>query len=181
MNITRQFVMPNKWTFQMKPVRELLDRLVGNGAGWIDPFSGESERAEHSNDFNPNRPSTRHCEAIEFVQGLAKDDWWSGVLFDPPYTPEQMKRSYTEIGTPKVPHEVTKRQFADVKDCLSLLLPVGATVICFGWNTAGFGKGRGFELKEVHILNHGGRHNDTLITVECKKPTSQTTFPYQSA
>ena len=41
-------------------------------------------------------------------------------------------------------------------------------VISFGWNTAGIGKTRGFEIKRTLIVPHGGSKNDTLCTVEIK-------------
>lgn len=28
--------MPNKFTFQIKPIKEILSRYVGDGIGWID-------------------------------------------------------------------------------------------------------------------------------------------------
>ena len=167
MKITRVFTMPDRFTFKMKPVEEILMRLVGDGSGWIDPFSGESRLAQHRNDFNPDRPCETHLDALDFVKGFTPGKY-SGVLFDPPYSPEQMKRSYDEIGVPKVPYDVTIYQYGDVKDWLAHILPCDALAICFGWNSCGLGKGRGFKLLEIHMLNHGGRHNDTIVTVEKK-------------
>ena len=41
-------------------------------------------------------------------------------------------------------------------------------VLCFGWNSAGVGKTRGFELKEILLVPHGGSKNDTICTYEEK-------------
>ena len=41
-------------------------------------------------------------------------------------------------------------------------------VMCFGWNSAGIGKVRNFEMIEILMVAHGGSHNDTLVTVERK-------------
>jgi hypothetical protein len=49
-----------------------------------------------------------------------------------------------------------------------MLKPKGIA-ICFGWNTSGFGKSRGFVLERILLLAHGGAHNDTMITVERKR------------
>jgi hypothetical protein len=38
----RVWAMPNKWTFQIQPIRELIYKYVGDGKGWIDPFAGEN-------------------------------------------------------------------------------------------------------------------------------------------
>lgn len=37
-----------------------------------------------------------------------------------------------------------------------------------GGRSSSFGKKRGFELKRILIVAHGGSHNDTLVTVEKK-------------
>ena len=41
--------------------------------------------------------------------------------------------------------------------------------LCFGWNSNGVGKTRGFEMQEVLIVPHGGSKNDTICTVERKE------------
>jgi hypothetical protein len=43
--------MPDKWTFRIKPIKELLAKYVGDGKGWIDPFSGQNSLAEFTNDL----------------------------------------------------------------------------------------------------------------------------------
>ena len=40
--------------------------------------------------------------------------------------------------------------------------------MCFGWNSNGVGKVRGFEIIEILLIAHGGSHNDTIVTVERK-------------
>jgi hypothetical protein len=41
-------------------------------------------------------------------------------------------------------------------------------VLCFGWNSNGVGKTRGFKLEEILLVAHGGHHNDTICTAERK-------------
>ena len=48
----------------------------------------------------------------------------------------------------------------------------GGKAICFGWNSNGLGKGRGFELLKVLLVAHGGSKNDTIVTVERKGNSS---------
>ncbi len=48
------------------------------------------------------------------------------------------------------------------------MIKVGGYAISFGWNSSGFGKKRGFEIIEILLVAHGGRHNDTIVTVERK-------------
>ena len=41
-------------------------------------------------------------------------------------------------------------------------------VICFGWNSNGVGKTRGFDMEKILLIAHGSRRNDTIVTVETK-------------
>lgn len=43
-----------------------------------------------------------------------------------------------------------------------------------GWNSAGFGKVRGYVFEEILLVAHGGAHNDTIVTVERRMTSSQT-------
>ena len=63
MTITRYQAPPNRWTFTIKPVQQLLHRYVGDGKGWVDPFAGLHSPAELTNDLNPDLPSAYHLLA----------------------------------------------------------------------------------------------------------------------
>ncbi len=89
--------MPSKHTFTIKPIRALLNRYVGNGANWIDPFAGENSPAEITNDLNPSKPTKYHLHALDFAKMLEGDNY-NGVLFDPPYSIQQVKQCYEGIG-----------------------------------------------------------------------------------
>jgi organic radical activating enzyme len=56
------------------------------------------------------------------------------------------------------------------KENIARILKVGGVCLCFGWNTNGIGKSRGFEMTDILIVAHGGSKNDTLCTKEVKKP-----------
>ena len=161
----RVWIMPNKWTFEMKPVSDLLYRY-GVGKNWIDPFAGISSPAEITNDLNPKRPTQFHLDAKDFIIQL--DKIYSGVLFDPPYSLRQLKECYDSIGIGHVSYDDTTSFPNNIKDLLSPKIDIGGYAISFGWNTVGFGLHNGFELREILILCHGGKHNDTLVTVEQK-------------
>lgn len=53
-------------------------------------------------------------------------------------------------------------------DPVSPKIKISGYAICFGWNSVGFGKQRGFEIIEILLICHGGHHNDTIVTVERK-------------
>jgi len=167
MNINRVWAMPNKWTFTIKPIADLLARYVGDGLGWADPFAGENSPAEYTNDIDPNRKAKTNLEASEFARGLNGDI--KGILFDPPYSLEQLKRSYENIGRKFTMRDgQIANRWTELKDILSRALIPGGIVISFGWNSEGFGKGRGFMLEEILLVAHGSGHNDTIVTVERK-------------
>lgn len=165
MKITRVWAMPNKWTFTIKPIRELISKYVGDGKGWIDPFAGENSMAEITNDLNPDRPAMHHMHAKDFVQQLQGK--YKGILFDPPYSIRQTKECYEAFGYQML-KEDTQKFPNNVKKAVADKIEVGGLAICFGWNSGGFGKDLGFEMIEILLVPHGGHHFDTIVTVERK-------------
>jgi len=166
MIINRVWAMPNRWTFKIKPIQELLKRYHV-GLGWIDPFCGECSPAEFKNDLNPNNKHAEyHLEAIDFLNLL---DWRvSGALFDPPYSLTQVARSYSQIGLKFKSKENPTGGFPKVRRKLAEILPDNSYCISCGWNTCGLGKKNNFKIVEILIICHGGNHNDTLVVVEQK-------------
>lgn len=164
--IRRVWAMPNKWTFKIPVIMELVQRYAGIGLGWADPFAGQSNFAEHRNDLNPVHNQPYQCEALTFLEGLPYV--LNGVIFDPPYSLTQVSRSYQDMGLKFKGKENPTGGFPLVRDKIADLVRLGGHVISFGWNTVGMGKKRGFEQVEILIVCHGGNRNDTLCTVERK-------------
>jgi peptide methionine sulfoxide reductase MsrB len=163
MTINRMWAMPSKDTFTIKPIQEILEKY-NVGIGWVDPFAGDYSPAEVTNDLNPLKPTKYHLNAVDFASII--EGPFKGCVFDPPYSPRQMKECYNSIGLSftkengqEAPH------FAKVKDILKD--KITDYVINFGWNSSGFGKSRGFEIVEILMVNHGGNgHPDTIVTIE---------------
>lgn len=167
MTYNRVWSMPNKWTFQIPPIAELVSRYVGDGKGWIDPFAGETSPAEFTNDLNLERKTTHHMDALDFLRSFTGH--YKGVLFDPPYSLRQVKECYESLGrdfTFEDSHDVGR--WTKHKLNIARLLPVGGLVLSFGWNSQGMNKQNGFEVIEGLLVCHGGAHNDTIVTVEMK-------------
>jgi len=162
---SRYWSMPSQWTFTIPPIRKLLDRHVGDGVGWVDPFAGENSPAEITNDLNPDRKATFCMKAENFIQTL--EGQYKGVLFDPPYSNRQIKECYEGVGI-KFSKKDAERMFSMEKRMLAEKVQVGGLAICFGWNSGGMGKRLGFEMIEVMLVHHGGVHHDTIVTVERK-------------
>lgn len=165
MIIERKWSMPNKWTFQIKPIAELLKEEMTGGI-WVDPFAGEHSPANITNDLNPERPTMYHMDAIDFLRTFG-DESVDGVLYDPPYSQRQVKECYDSIqGSLKWDGRMTF--WSESKKEVARIVKPGGKVICFGWNSMGVGMKRGFEMTRILLVPHGGSRNDTICTVERK-------------
>jgi len=172
----RVWCMPNHLTFRITPITKLLVEEVTCGL-WLDPFANDNrireiiqspEASFVTNDLNPDFPTDYHLDALAFLKQF-RDNSVDGVLYDPPYSPRQITECYQKVGLP-VTNKTTQASFWSLqKDEIARVVKPGGKVICFGWNTNGCGKKRGFELVRILDVPHGGHHNDTLVTVEIKK------------
>jgi len=166
MIINRVWAMPNKHTFTIKPIAELLGRYVGNGYGWLDPFAGFNSPAEVKNDLNPKIPINYHYDALAFLKNIG-DVTHKGILLDPPYSITQARQCYDGFGFNELKIKPTSMKYwASVKDNMARIIIPGGLVICCGWSSMGLGKNRGFEMVEILLVPHGGSKNDTIVTVE---------------
>lgn len=163
----RIWAMPDQWTFRIKPIAKLLKEEVTPGV-WVDPYAGMYSPAKITNDINPGSPAKFHLDALEFLQQQANASA-DGVLFDPPYTLRQLKECYENARQTKAPAYIFNAKYnADQKDEIARIVKPGGKVICFGYNSIGIGKTRGFELLRGLLVPHGRMHNDTIVTVERK-------------
>lgn len=172
MLIKRVWAMPSAWTFNIKPIKQLLYKHVGSGmlidGLWCDPFAGKNSPAQETNDINSKRPSKYHMDALEFLK-MWPDDHFDGVLFDPPYSITQAKEHYEGHGIDQLTIKPTSMDYwSGCKDEIKRIVKPDGKAICFGWNSMGLGKKRGFVMVEVLLVPHGGSKNDTIVTVEEK-------------
>jgi hypothetical protein len=173
MKIERIWAMPNKWTFTIKPINDLLLEEIGafpmfiKGI-WLDPFAGMNSPAQIRNDLNPKANAEFHEEALEFLK-KQKDNSVDGILLDPPYSPRQLKECYENIGK-SIEGNYTQCTFwSEIKNESARILKPNGKAICFGWSSMGLGINRGFEMTRILLVPHGGSKNDTICTVEIKK------------
>ena len=154
--IERVWAMPSRWTFTIKPIKELLEEEV-SGDFWIDPFCGENgeKYARFTNDIEMGGE-----DALTYLKGFVKSNA-DGVLYDPPYSITQArmygKKEFSSM-----------KYWADCKNEIARITKKNGRVICFGWNSMGLGKGRGFKMERILLVAHGGSKNDTICTVETK-------------
>jgi hypothetical protein len=105
MRIERIWSMPSKNTFEIKPIKEMLDEEITVGL-WIDPFANKNKLASVTNDLNPEYDTTHHLDALDFLK-LFKDQEVDGVLYDPPFSVRQSSECYKKFGI-EVTQEMTR-------------------------------------------------------------------------
>lgn len=174
MVIDKSFDVANKWTFQIPSIARLLERYVGNGIGWVDPFAGETSPAEFTNDINPSRPTKYHLYADEFCKIIEGN--FNGVLFDPPYSYRQITECYQDLNIKASQLDTSANFYNRVMNAITPKIKLGGIAISFGWNSNGFGKSRGFRQLEILLVAHGMHHNDTICVVEEKIYEQQNLF-----
>lgn len=166
--LRKKWAMPNKKTFDIKPINEFIERHLTNGI-WLDPFSNQSRFASRTvtNDLNQAFKCDYNLHAIDFLK-LFSDCSVDGVLYDPPYSPRQVKECYDSIGLHVTQKDTQSSFWADIKFQISRVLKPDGKCISFGWNSGGIGKSLGFQQQEILLVAHGGMHNDTICVLEYK-------------
>jgi len=147
MIINRIWAMPNKRTFKIKPIKELIKKHKNKGDLVLDPF-----------------PFEYKIDATDFMK-KCEDNIFDLGLLDPPYSPRQLKECYKGKGE----YDTKASTWSNWKNLMAKKIRKGGKVISFGWNTGGLGMRRGFKIIEILLVPHGGQHNDTICVVEVKE------------
>jgi tRNA1(Val) A37 N6-methylase TrmN6 len=157
--------MPTADTFDCKPLGALVRRYLRGVS--IDPFARNKTWATHTNDLNPQTAAQHHMDAADFLRLLVDQGVQADVvIFDPPYSPRQIKECYDGIGKKMAQMDAFRTHWKPERDAIGKLLKPDGVVLSFGWNTIGMGTKRGFEPIELVVVCHGPGHNDTLGLVE---------------
>lgn len=165
MEINRTWQMPNKNTFQIKPIKELIEKYAFGTI--IDPFANSNKLGTITNDLDEQYDTDYHMDALDFLKKF-DDESVDTVLFDPPFTPRQVSECYKKLGK-TVNMETTQASYWTnlKKEIRRIVKPNGIVITCC-FNSGGIGKKYGFEIQEILLVAHGGWHNDTIVTVDKK-------------
>lgn len=163
--------MPNSRTFAIKPIKEFVLKYINQypdrARVVVDPFANDCKYGTITNDLNPKFETTYHLDALDFLK-LIPTETADVVLYDPPYSLRQVKECYEGVGI-TVTAEHTKSSWrAKHLDEIKRILKPNGVCLCFGWNSNGVGKTRGFKMEEILLVAHGGSKNDTICTAERK-------------
>lgn len=165
---SRKWAMPNSATFSILPIKEFVERNIAGKEIILDPFAGGCKYGTVTNDLNPDVDTDYHLDALDFLKQFP-DNYADCVLYDPPYSLRQVSECYKGVGR-EVTMETTQASWrARHLDEIARVLKVGGIALCFGWNSNGVGKKRGFEIQEILLVPHGGSKNDTICTFEIKR------------
>jgi len=163
--IERAWAMPNKNTFEIKPIRIFIEENL-DGTIILNPFANRSTYGI-TNDIDPQYNTDYNMDALDFLK-IFSDNSVDFILYDPPFTPRQIAESYKKFKK-TVNMETTQASYwANHKREISRISKLNSKVITFGWNSGGIGKKYGFEIKKILLVAHGSWHNDTICTLEHK-------------
>ena len=168
MKMSRAWAMPNKNTFSIKPINELVTRLTKESKYSLDPFSNGFNYATFTNDLDTSMEADCHVDAFDFLKEVTSKAGIDLVLFDPPYSPRQVSECYKQLGKTVNMQTTQSSYWTKLKKEIARLVIPGGKVLTCGWNSGGIGKTLGFEIEEILLVAHGGWHNDTICTVERK-------------
>lgn len=130
MNITRQWAMPNKNTFSIKPIKQLIERYVKPDLVSVDPFANISRIATITNDLDTQYDTDYHLEALDFLKTFENDSI-DLVLYDPPYSPRQVSESYKSLGRTVNMKTTQSSYWSKQKDEIARILkPNGICISC---------------------------------------------------
>lgn len=95
MIISREWAMPNSKTFNIKPIKSIINKYAHGII--IDPFANDSKIATITNDLNPECDTDYHMDATDFLK-IFSNGSIDTVLYDPPYSPRQVSECYKNLG-----------------------------------------------------------------------------------
>jgi hypothetical protein len=169
MKFSRFWGMPTKDTFDCKPIGNFIKQYLTNASTSIDPFARNKKWATYTNDLNPNTIAEYHLDSIDFLQMLVdKQIKVDLVIFDPPFSPRQIKECYDEIGLKMEKMDAFRTHWKPERDLIDKLLINNGIVLSCGWNSIGMGNKRFYKIEEILLVCHGPGHNDTICIAERK-------------
>jgi hypothetical protein len=168
--------MPTPDTFDIPEIRGFVQKYLTKSKCSIDPFARNKRWATWTNDINPLTAAKEHLEARRFLRQLELNNVQADlVIFDPPYSPRQIKEHYAAAGMLTNQEDTQNAKlYAECRDYFRKLTTPDAVVLSFGWNSSGMGKG--WEIIELILICHGAAHSDTICLAERKCPKLQGEF-----
>jgi len=167
--MNRVWDMPNSNTFEIPSIRDFVRKYLRDSTVSVDPFARNCGWATYTNDLNPDTSAQYHMDALDFLKKIREDGIVSDlVLFDPPYSPRQIKECYDQVGIKMGALDAMRTNWMPERDTIRDIVPTGGIVLSFGWNSMGMGINRNFDIDEILLVCHGVGHSDTICMAERK-------------
>jgi len=128
-NVT--YTIPSRYMFTDGRVMKILKQEMTNSV-WLDPMAGYNSPAQVCNDLDPNTPAQYHEDALLFLK-RQPDEYYDGVIFDPPYTPKQSREYYAE----RIPPKSFYKYLIDCKREIARIIKPGGKYIQFWYTVMG--------------------------------------------
>ena len=142
MIISRVWNMPDKNTFNIKPISMLIHKykdLLPQNAIIVDPFANENKIATITNDIDNQYDTDYHMDALDFLKTF-NDKSIDFLLFDPPYSPRQVSECYKKVGYTVNMQTTQASYWSNLKKEIGRIVKPGGFVLTCSWNSGGIGK-----------------------------------------
>jgi len=151
----------NRYTFKAPKVRAWVEQYC-KGLVVLNLFAGPTRLSgciEYSNDLDPNFATTFHLDALDCVNLLRSnlERKFDRIVIDPPYSYRKSMELY---------HGNKNSRFKKILDLIPEILTPKGLVITFGYHSNVMSKKRGFAIREILLISHGGAQHDTIVSVE---------------
>ena len=153
----------NRYTFKAPKIKAWVEEHC-QSKHVLNLFAGPTRLVgciEVANDIDPNMPCTLfRMDALECAKYLGeRGELFDVILLDPPYSYRKSMELYNG-------HKNSRfKQLLDVLP--DILTPLG-WVITFGYHSRVMGASRGFRIREICLISHGGAQHDTIAAVEMR-------------
>lgn len=170
-NFQRVCYTANSDTFQIRPIADIVKIYLARSTYSVDCFSRNIKWASITNDLNPDTAADYHLDVLDFLHQLVKMGKTPDlVIFDPPYSPRQIKECYDGIGLKTSKRDCQRvGRWTEENLLISRLMAPGGVFIQCGWNSYGI---IGWPIERLLLVNHGAGHYDTICMVQ-RKPAIQ--------
>ena len=150
----------HRYTFKAPRIKSWVEWQC-NGKTVLNLFAGPTRLSlckEISNDLNQDFETTYHLDALDCIKMLAeKSERFERVVLDPPYSYRKSMEKYNGN---------LNSRFKRILDVIPKILVQDGWVITFGYHSSVMSRKRGFKIKEICLISHGGAQHDTIVTVE---------------
>jgi len=155
---------PRRYTFSTSPIANWVREHTQHG-NVLNLFAGKTrlydyiyEIKEIRVDINESMKPDYLMDANVYIDFAIKNGLkYNTIILDPPYTYRKSMEKYD--GKIVSNFQRIKEKITDI------ILPAGNVISC-GYHSVVMGKSRGFEVKDILLISHGGAHHDTIITNE---------------